>query len=372
MHRVGFLVRYWPARSETFVVREVEGLRSRGVEIDVVGIGARDGDAPAPLRPPRGRGALALLPPLSALSRAEGRGALRWLLRHVRAKDALRALWVADQGAQLGWERVHAHFAGEAAEWAWAAATVLGVPFSVTVHAVDLFKPRPSFEALLRAARPAITVCRHHRDVIRARTGVDAVVVRSGVATDVPLARPGDPVCHLVTVARDVPKKGLDALAAAVGRVDGVTLRLVSDAVRLGGPKILAGPLAPQAVPGVLARASAFVLPCRVAADGDRDGVPVALLEAMAAGLPVVTTAVAGIPELVDDTVGWLLPPDDAPALERALREVRLHPDERAERGRRARQRVVREGWTDADHLDGLLAAWQRDVATSRLEELTG
>ena len=155
VHRVGFVVRYWPAWSETFVVREVEGLRSRGVGVDVVGIGPRDGIAPEALRPPRGAEALALLPPLSVLSRTEARGAFGWLLRTLRPKDALRVLWVADRGARERWDRVHAHFAGEAGEWAYAAARVLGVPFSVTVHAVDLFKPRPTFDLLLRAARPA-------------------------------------------------------------------------------------------------------------------------------------------------------------------------------------------------------------------------
>ena len=75
------------------------------------------------------------------------------------------------------------------------------------------------------------------------------------------------------------------------------------------------------------------------------DGLPVALVEAMAAGLPVVTTAVSGIPELVDDEVGWLVPPDDLGALEAGVRMVLADPEGRARRGAAARARVAERGY---------------------------
>jgi colanic acid/amylovoran biosynthesis glycosyltransferase len=266
-------------------------------------------------------------------------------------------LWVADLGARRGWTRVHAHFAGEAAEWALAVATVLDLPMSVTVHAVDLFVPRPALTEVLRAARPAITVCDHHARWIAERHGVEAHVVRCGVRTDVPCADPGGPL-RVVSVARDVPKKGLDSLVrVARAAVPEAPLRLVSDAHRLGGPGVSVGPVAPDRVPEVLARATLFALPCRVAASGDRDGLPVALLEAMAAGLPVVSTVVAGVPEVVDDGVGWLVPPDDDLALAVALRAAR-DPAARVERGRAARARIVERGLTVTGQVDALLAAW--------------
>ena len=73
---------------------------------------------------------------------------------------------------------------------------------------------------------------------------------------------------------------------------------------------------------GALAGAQVFALPCTVAPDGDRDGIPVSLIEAMAAGLPVITSPVAGIGELVDEEVGWLVPPGDERALRGALRDA--------------------------------------------------
>ena len=362
--RAGYFLRYWPARSETFVAREIGELRRRGAHIDVVAMGARedsrwvqDPDEAATLRPPSGRGALSLLPPLRALSASEARAAFGRALRQLRPKDALRALWAADQGALLGWERVHAHFAGEAAEWAWLVAEILSVPLTVTVHAVDLFVPRPSLPLLLRVSRPVITVCEHHRRWMAERYNVESVVVYCGVPLDVPMASPGEPGARFVSVARDVPKKGLDALVAAVQAVPSASLRLVSDAHRLGGPRVLTGALPPEQVPEILAKSQVFALPCRVAPSGDRDGIPVSLLEAMAAGLPVISTAVAGIPEILDEGVGWLLPPDDAAALSRAVLDA-LDPASRAARGAAARERLVERGYTIARQVDGLLAAW--------------
>ena len=59
-----------------------------------------------------------------------------------------------------------------------------------------------------------------------------------------------------------------------------------------------------------MAACNLFILPCRKASDGDMDGVPVALMEALASGRPVITTSVSGIPELVDEKVGWMVPPN--------------------------------------------------------------
>jgi glycosyltransferase involved in cell wall biosynthesis len=108
-------------------------------------------------------------------------------------------------------------------------------------------------------------------------------------------------------------------------------------------------------------RASAFCLPCRVLDNGDRDGIPNVLAEAMAAGAPVVTTAISGIPEIVRDGVnGLLVAPDDPQAVADAV--LRLRGDrELAERiSREARATVARE--FDGERLAGTLEALFKDV----------
>ncbi len=100
-------------------------------------------------------------------------------------------------------------------------------------------------------------------------------------------------------------------------------------------------------------RASLFCLPCRVLDDGDRDGIPNVLMEAMACGVPVVTTTISGIPELITDSVnGVLIPPEDPAALAAAI--LRLHRDPQlATRLATTAQATIRE------HFDGDLLANQ-------------
>jgi len=347
-----YVLRYWPTMSETFVVREIAELTRRGVPVEVLALGRRRdpraGESVEGLvvhRPPRG---LAL-----------GHAALRsppWLWTD---KRALRVRWAARLLRRRGAERVHAHFAGEAAWFAAAVAERLGVRFSVTVHANDLFVERRGVPlgALLGRARPRIVIAAHHARYIAERFGLDSRVVHCGVWPE--RYRPGDPgtATRFVSVARDVSKKGLDTLAQAMREVPAV-LRLVGDAHRHGGPRVLVGPLPAREVDAVLRTAMAFVLPCRIADDGDRDGIPVAMMEAMASGLPVVTTPVSGIPELVDDAVGWLVPPDDPRALAATLRAVLADPSARRAKGARARARIEAGPFTVARQVDGLLAAF--------------
>jgi len=350
--KVGYVLRWFPARSETFVAREIDAVRALGVDVEVASLGARDDtdgalNVGAPVFPaPRGTERLRHLAGLQARDRA--------LLRWQRPKDVARLPWLRRLAHERGWERLHVHFAGEALEVAWAAQT--GLPLSVTVHASDLFRPRPSLPTLLPHCQ-VVTVCEHHRRWLARHHAVSAQVVRCGVDSDAfpePAVVDGPGPLRLICVARDVPKKGLDQLARCLP--DDAILRLVAPCPRLEGPRVTVGALPAAAVPAALAAAQAFVLPCRVAPDGDRDGVPVALMEAMAAGLPVVSTAVSGIPELVDDSVGWLVPPDDDAALHRALLDAG-DATQRRIRGVAARARI-RQGWSIASAAQQLEALW--------------
>ncbi len=352
--KVLYVLRYWPALTETFVAREVAELTRRGHTVAVWSLGTRADSA------------LAEVPPVPVW-RAP------WWVRWRRSEPAHAALgavqstrraveadWVTDRARRWGVQRVHAHFAGEAAECARSVAEALGVPWSVTGHAVDLARPRPSVASLVQGASPFVVVCEAWRSRVQSRWGGDPYVVPCGVDVDVPQADPGhEDGFQVMCVARDVPKKGLDDLIAACAdlRLDLTIVGSPADGV-LRPPFV--GACQPSQVPGWLRTAGVFALASRVAEDGDDEGLPVAILEAMAAGLPIVATAVAGVPEVVDEVVGWCVPPGDLGALRDALAEASVSPQVRARRGAAARRRIIAQGRTIEGQVDALLAAWSR------------
>ncbi|MCK6517221.1 glycosyltransferase family 4 protein [Myxococcota bacterium] len=352
-----YVLRYFPTLTETFVYREAIEVAARGLPLGLVALGARADGAGLTDLPPWSM----LRPGFSGLAESlwspAGRAALSTLRERQGLKRAARA--AALSGALGPDDALHAHFAGEGAEWAQALAACKGLPYGVTVHAVDLFRPRPSLEDVLRGAAVVLTVSAHNAEELLRRYGVRAKVVRCGVNPQVwQAARPeGDGPA--VSVGRFVPKKGLDLLIHAVSQVPGLRACLATDApADLGGPAVEILGLRPT--PEIVAlykSASMFVLPCRVAPDGDRDGVPVAMMEAMAAGLPVVTTSLPGLDELVDEQTAWIVPPDDERALVEALSDAWRHPEERRRRGQAGRARVL-EGFTIVGQADGLLRAW--------------
>jgi glycosyltransferase involved in cell wall biosynthesis len=150
-----------------------------------------------------------------------------------------------------------------------------------------------------------------------------------------------------VFVGRFVEKKGLDTLLDSLrlltedevaftahlygsGPLESA-LRTRSRALGLDDRVFFEGPLRNQDFYTAVNHDDVFVCPSRYLPDGERDGIPVTLLEAMAAGITVVSTTISGIPELiVPDVNGYLVVPDDPGALARTLRDLLEHPDRRA------------------------------------------
>jgi glycosyltransferase involved in cell wall biosynthesis len=143
----------------------------------------------------------------------------------------------------------------------------------------------------------------------------------------------------ILSVARLVPKKGVHVLVRALARLRdrSVAFRAVvaGDGAELNNLKALAlacgvaaciewtGAIDHSKVAGLIRESAVFALPCVVAKDGDRDGIPVALMEAMAAGVPCVSTDFPAIRELITDRVsGRLVPPEDPGALDQAIADL--------------------------------------------------
>lgn len=370
-----YVLRSYPELSETFIVREVEALRSAGVPVTVLSAfrpAVEAPDAPEAIylgetagegRPvANGRLAGTLARDLASLA-ARPRRTARAARLAVYAMRAARA--IPERTARL-----HAHFANDAAALARYTAALTGLPYRVTAHAYDLFQDPFLLGANLAGAEAIYTVSRVNAawlTVNAARGGWDAKkvsVLHCGLDLDGFPFREPPPVrtpARLLCVGRLVPKKGHAVLLDAVARLasDGVALSLdlagdgplageLTDRARslgLASRVSFLGAVEPREVLGRMRESDVVVLASRVAADGDRDGLPVVLVEAMALGVPVVATRVAGIPELVAEDAGRLVAPDDPDALAAAIRACLAEPPaERASRARRGRA-MVEGGW---------------------------
>lgn len=294
--------------------------------------------------------------------------------RKVFIREFLQAGYIAAQLLEQPRVRlIHGHFCHGATTIAWHVSQLLGIPFSFTAHAKDIYQteqnPGNLLERKLRAASFVTTCtatnCEHLRERCADRTLVSTVY--HGLDTSffqrTTLRPPSDtnrpPL--LLAVGRFVEKKGLRYLvrACAVLRDEGVDFRcllvgehgdqfdsVVASIASLGLQDSIRiqGMVTHDQLRALYAQATIFVLPCVIAADGDRDGIPNVIAEAMAMSLPVVTTAVSGITELLTDGHdGVLVPERDSGALAQALTALLRDPARCAQLGSAARQTILRQ-----------------------------
>ncbi|MEO0586229.1 MAG: glycosyltransferase family 4 protein, partial [Planctomycetota bacterium] len=404
--RVAYVASVLPKRSETFVYRELMGLAERGVGVEAVSLYAPErglGDerldsiadsAVTVYADGWARLGLDVIVRLTTSSRAWGaigRGLGDALTSAESLGGRAKAIVQAAAGVALarrlrgrGVNHLHAHFAHAPASVAMYAARAMGVTFSFTGHAADLFRDAHLLERKLCRAAFVACISGWHRGYYRELVNRDDAaypVIRCGVAVrEAGEVDRGEAAPTLVTVARLVPKKGIDTLIDALAEVrkthagcraivggDGSELEaLRARAAELGLADAIEfrGAVAHADVPGLLAAADVFVLPCRPAEDGDRDGIPVALMEAMSAGVCVVSGDLPTIRELIADGVsGRMVEPGDAAALAGVLSEVLSDGGRRAAMAETGRRRVVEE-FSDGVNLDRLMAAFSE--ATGR------
>jgi colanic acid/amylovoran biosynthesis glycosyltransferase len=356
----------YPARSETFIYREVEALRRLGWSVRV-----ESSARPARIEPAASRaGPIDYLeddPPVGSavdLIRLALRHPLRCLadLRHRRrwGDEAwpLRALAPAARRLRAGGERhIHVHFAAGAALHAMRLARLEGIGYSVVGHGYDVFREPRNLPEKLRAARFVVAPCEytaeHLRDLLTEPVPVQVIVMGVDGERFKPTGpRPNDGT--VVGVGRLVEKKGFRFLIEAAAEADVGRLRIVGDGplraeleahareLGLGERFELVDAWGDDAVPRVLAEADLLAMPSVIAADGDRDAMPVVVKEAMAMELPVVASDEVGLPELVRPEWGRLVAPGDAHALAAAITELlALSPERRADLGAAGRRHVL-------------------------------
>lgn len=361
--RVTYVVSRWGEPTQTFVRREAASLVDAGAQVRI-----RSLKRPIPCRPPLpfvylrpGRVAWAAVRTMfrhpGAATRAVGTVVWRSAPRNVPSQFAAAVIGLAWAAEPDDADLVHAHFGWVSATAAWAMTRITGQPYSVVLHAFELHSKRyqDRFAGVpLRAAAQVFTISSRDADLVGRKWDLDASVLRMGVSDE--WLRTGTRTSRdprlVVSVGSLVPKKGHAVLLDALARA-GHELRLVivgdgperpslstrAANLGLGGRLEFLGTQTEVEVRRLLDRASVFALACIVGDDGDRDGIPVAIVEAMARHVPVVTTDIGGIPELVEDAA-LVVPAGNAAALAVALDRCIAGGEAVAEMVHRARARV--------------------------------
>ena len=357
MTRFAYLFERFPSFGQTFCYREVAELYRQGITPPIFSI-RNPKDEPPQDWDARIVERVHYLPEekelLDAVQRASKKGRLTPEIIAVldewgRRTDFLRlyqAVYVGLRLKEKGISHVHAHFAGMAARTAFWVAKFFPITFSFTAHANDIFAPRNfeiGLDKLVDMARLVVTETDYSEKFLRERfperadrihriyNGLNlAEFGRAAFSSDLPL---------IVAIGRLIVKKGFADLIRACALLvergrsfrceifgEGPLekeLRAQIEELALQERIELAGPKPQHELRARLTGASVFVLPSVPEPEGGMDNLPTVIMEAMATGLPVVSTRIGGIPEMVvDNETGFLVQPDDVPALAGAIDKV--------------------------------------------------
>ncbi len=390
------LVNGFPRLSETFVLQELLELERQGVRLHVIALRHPEEtvvqEAAARLRaeveylPDLSEAAprLALRVAHAALLLRRPNSYLHGLAEVIASPDfsrtnLRRSVLLAHRLVRLGAPAMYVHFAHKPATLGRFAALLAGVPYALSAHAKDIWLTPPrELACKVRDAEVVLTcTAEGHRHLLELSAGSTPVSlayhgVEVAARTRGDVGRDGPPV--VLSVGRLVEKKGYDVLlrAAALVHRRGVDfrLRIVGEGVEWARLQRLVhevgltdrvaflGPLSEAEVQVEYERADAFALACRELKNGDRDGIPNVLLEAMAHALPVVATSCAGVLEAVGEESALLAPQDDPVAVAAQL-ELVLLDAALCDRLGAAAQARVRQRFDRTETLPTVLAALQ-------------
>lgn len=376
--KIGYVLKRYPRYSETFIVNEILAHEAAGQDIEVFALRPVEEShfqdilgrvrAPVTRVPDRLKNTDSFWTIL-AEAHAQLPGAWRTLaeMGGEEGRDVAQAVVIALACREKKIAHLHAHFGTVSTTVARIAARLAGITYSFTAHAKDIFFDYDQpvhLDLKLRDATAAITVSEFNVAYLRSQFGPDAErVVRIYNGLDLErfaYAEPRPEATEILAVGRLVEKKGFDVLVDAIAtlRDQGLDARCriigggeevarLTDRIRQAGLQdrvMLAGPLPQSAVIEVMRGAAVFACRCVVGKDGNRDGMPTVLLEAMALGTPCIATNVTGVPELVrDGETGLCVPEGDAGALAAGLARLLDDAALRARFSRSARTLIESE-----------------------------
>jgi colanic acid/amylovoran biosynthesis glycosyltransferase len=384
--KVAYIMSRFPKLTETFILYEILAVEAQGTPVEIFPL-LRERQAVAH---PEAARLVARAHYLPFFSWNIWRAQMYFLLR--RPRTTLRMLWEVLSGTagslnffagalgvlpksmrfaydmeRLGVTHVHAHFATHPTVAALVVHRLTGIPYSFTAHGSDLHVRRRMLERKVEAAAFAVTISEYNKNVMVTECGAasrDKIhVVHCGVDPQVFAVRASAPPAgplRILCVASFEEVKGhrylLDACALLRDRGVPFECHLVGDgplrsaveariaSLGLGAFVHVHGPQPRLAVVRALHEAAVFALPSVPTRGGKREGIPVVLMEAMASGLPVVTSRLSGIPELVEHEVsGYLVEPGDAAGIAAALAALAQDPAWRTKLGEAGAARVRRD-----------------------------
>lgn len=384
--KVAYIMSRFPKLSETFVLYEMLALQQQGVGVEVFPLINERAEVIHPEAKPfveRAHYSAAVSPNVLKAQvrslRTKPRAYLGtwWEVLHGTFGSAnymLGGLGIIPMATHFACEmqrrgitHIHAHFANHPTVAALVSHRLTGIPFSFTVHAHDLYVDQHMLAEKVRAAAFVVAISEYNKEFIVRHCGEDMrdkiFVVHCGVDTRLFQPRQkeiaGGPftiVCvgaleekkgqtYLVEACRLLKQRGLDFVCHLIG--EGQNRASLEQQILqsgLSGVVRLEGGRPRDEVVRMLGEADVVALPSIVTKSGKMEGIPVALMEPLAREVPVISTRISGIPELVEEgETGLLVPPQDAVALADALERIAHDPELGRRMGKAGRIKVLQE-----------------------------
>ena len=377
LQRVGYIVKRYPCYSETFIVNEILAHEAAGLDIEIFSLRPTldshfqniISQVRAPVHFLSGYKRLQGVKLWEAVEQVSEVIPEIWSkLAYSRGEDVhniFQALQIACKAHLSGITHLHAHFATSPTNVARLASHFAGIPYSFTTHAKDIFHQNVKYNDLenkLRDATTTIAISDYNRNYLCQTYNVTPGKVRhiyNGLDLQkFPFSSPKKRPPQIISVGRLVEKKGFPTLIEACAllakrgcqftcQITGkgeleAELRSRIDKLHLNDFVKLVGPQPQNKIIELVREAAVFVAPCIIGSDGNRDGLPTVLLEAMALGTPCISTNVTGIPEVIKNReTGLLVPQLDPISLAAAIETLLSDPSLRVQIAIKARKLIV-------------------------------
>jgi glycosyltransferase involved in cell wall biosynthesis len=385
---VGIILKGYPRLSETFIINEILLLEALGHTLHIFAL-RNPAEAMVHERVQQVRARVTYIPDylwqsLGAVVHTNIRlwwrrpgiywQALRFAMRNSWRQHSVATIKRFAQAAYLvekglpGTDVVHAHahFSHDPTTVAFFVSWLTGMGYSFSAHAKDIYLQAPDFlRQKIDRARFVVTCTEYNKTYLQQITGTATPIWRCyhGINLDffsVPVQSYANVCPHILSIGRLVPKKGFPTLLQALhrlrqkgtdfrctiignGPMESVLRQQIADLALEAHVEILA-PMSQEALLQYYRSAHVFALACEVHHDGDRDGLPNVIVEAMAMGLPVVSTHISGIPECLEHGVhGILVAEKDSEAFADGLATLLSQPDRARQYGQAGREKVARD-----------------------------